>query len=61
MLPNYYSWQEEVEDLRSNISVCKDIIESKRYRGEDVSRELDDIAQWENEIKEIIEHNKPIF
>ena len=57
MKANFYIWQDEVEDLRASIRMTKDIIESKRYRGEDVSAELDDILQMEREINEITERN----
>ena len=56
---DYYSWQEEIEEIRTHISMTRDIIESKRYRGEDVHDLINDIAEYEREIKEIEERNKP--
>ena len=57
----FYIWQYEVEDLKASISITQDIIESKRYRGEDVSSDLEDIEMMRREINEIEERNTPKF
>lgn len=52
-----YSWQAEVEELQSSISLLRDIVECKRYRGEDVSAYLDDIEELKRDIEEIKKRN----
>lgn len=57
----FYIWQDEIEDLKASISITQDIIESKRYRGEDVSSDIEDIEMMRREINEIEERNTPKF